>query len=48
VNAARRTFCDGASLRVCLFVVGCRRLVPGSYPGPNVPILVYIFTMAKV
>jgi hypothetical protein len=48
VNAARRPFGHGASLRVCLFVVGCRRLVPGLYAGPNVRILVYIFTMANV
>jgi hypothetical protein len=48
VNAARRKFRHGALFLVCLFVVDCRRLVPGLYTGPNVPILVYIFTMAKV
>jgi hypothetical protein len=30
-------FGHGASLRVCLFFVGCRRLVQGLYAGPNVP-----------
>jgi hypothetical protein len=44
VNAATQPFGHGASLRVCLFVVDCRRLVPGLYAGPNVPIL---FTMAN-
>jgi hypothetical protein len=48
VNTARWAFRHGALFRAGHSVLGCGRLVLGLYPGPNVLILVLIFSTAKI